>query len=100
MHSKWRVAQGSLGRGGRVQTCALPIGETREIMQVNNTSFWLTRVALFVVFCAAATASSAAAQVPRQVSPDLATILKPGMTVWITDSRGREEKTRIVDVSS
>ena len=30
---------------------------------------------------------------------DLGTILIPGMTVWITDSGGREEKTRIVGVS-
>ena len=66
-------------------------------MRTNQTSTWLRRIALQVLFLAA-TASTALAQ-PPQGTPDLETTLIPGMTVWITDSAGREQQTRIVDVS-
>jgi hypothetical protein len=46
----------------------------------------------------ALTDSPASAQTPEQAQ-DLESALIPGMTAWITDSSGREEKTRIVGVS-
>lgn len=67
-------------------------------MRMNGISVWLKRIALLILL-AAATASSVAAQTPQQPKPDLETALVPGMTAWITDSRGREEKIRIVGVS-
>lgn len=66
-------------------------------MRTNQTSTWLGRIALQVLILAA-TASAVAAQ-PPQGSTNLETTLIPGMTVWITDSAGREHKTRIVEVS-
>ena len=56
------------------------------------------RVALLVLL-SASTASVISAQTPRASEPTLDTILMPGMTVWITDSSGREEETRVVGVS-
>jgi hypothetical protein len=61
---------------------------------------WTKRSALFVMFSACA-ASGVHAQTPRaqDAARGLETILIPGKTVWITDSAGREEETRIVGVS-
>src|SRR5687768_16346740 len=44
-------------------------------------------------------ASNAAAQARQAPGRDLETALSPGRTVWITDSTGREDKTRIVSLS-
>jgi hypothetical protein len=66
-------------------------------MRGNGTSIWLKRIALLILF-SASTGSAASAQTP-QAQRNLETILIPGMTVWITDSGGREERTRIVGVS-
>ena len=66
-------------------------------MRRDQTSTWRRRIALQILFLAA-TASAAWAQ-PPQGSTNLETVLIPGMTVWITDSAGREHKTRIVEVS-
>jgi hypothetical protein len=66
-------------------------------MSTYSTSNWRQRIALQILFLAAA-ASAALAQ-PPQGRTDLETTLIPGMTVWITDSAGREHKTRIVEVS-
>ena len=63
-------------------------------MRGNGTSIWLKRIALLIVL-SASTGSAVSAQSQR----NLETILMPGMTVWITDSGGREEKRRIVGVS-
>jgi hypothetical protein len=65
-------------------------------MRAKGTSTWLNGVALFVVF-SVSTGSAISAQTPQKAS--LETALIPGMTVWITDSGGREAKTRIVGVS-
>jgi hypothetical protein len=66
------------------------------IMRAKGTSTWLNGVALFVVFSVSA-GSATSAQTPQKAS--LETALIPGMMVWITDSGGREAKTRIVGVS-
>jgi hypothetical protein len=50
----------------------------------------------FLILFSTAAASAASAQQPQ---PNLEAILIPGMTAWITDSSGREVRTRIVDVS-
>ena len=59
---------------------------------------WLKRIALLVVF-STLTGSLASAQTAGGNQRLLETTLRPGMTVWITDASGREEKTRIVSVS-
>jgi hypothetical protein len=54
---------------------------------------WLKRATLFILlFMASASAVSAQTE---PAAADLERALHPGMTVWITDSRGREEKVRI-----
>ena len=62
---------------------------------LTDTSIRLTPIVLLVMLCAS-TVSVAAQAAPR---PDFETTVRPGMTVWITDRGGREEKTRIVSVS-
>jgi len=52
-----------------------------------------------IVLCSALVGSAVSAQTPQPSETDLQTTLRPGMTVWITESGGREEKTRIVGVS-
>lgn len=66
-------------------------------MRAKGNSIWLNRIALLMLFAVSAV-SSASAQTPPP--PDLETVLVPGMTAWITDRSGREEKTRVVDVSA
>ena len=66
-------------------------------MCANGTSIW-KRIALLVLF-SASTGSALSAQTPHAATGTLETTLIPGMTVWITDSGGREEKTRVVGVS-
>jgi hypothetical protein len=64
-------------------------------MRADGTSVWLKRVAL-VLLVSAATGSAVRAQPPqRGLEPSLI----PGMTVWITNSGGREDKVQIVSVS-
>lgn len=58
----------------------------------------LKRIVLFLLF-SAGTGSAVSAQTPRGAHSDLENTLIPGMTVWITDTGGREEQTRIVGVS-
>lgn len=65
-------------------------------MRTDQPSTWVRRISLQILFLAA-TASAALAQ-PAQ-GTNLETALIPGTTVWITDSAGREHKTRIVEVS-
>jgi hypothetical protein len=67
-------------------------------MRANGRSLWLKRIPLLILFSVAA-GSAASAQTPREAQRNLETLLAPGMTVWITDSGGREEKTQIVGVS-
>jgi hypothetical protein len=67
-------------------------------MRANGTSSWLKRIALLVLFSASA-GSAVSAQTPQGAERGLETTLIPGKTVWITESGGREEKTRIVGVS-
>ena len=67
-------------------------------MRSNPPLLWLTCIALLVLF-SASTGSAASAQPPQGAMRDLGTMLIPGMTVWITESGGREEKARIVGVS-
>ena len=67
-------------------------------MRTNDTSLWLKRIALLILF--AASAGSAVSAQTRDGAPvNLETALTPGTTVWITDLAGREDKTRIVEVS-
>lgn len=65
-------------------------------MRARTTSPWVIRLALVVVF--ALHGSAVSAQTPRG-QQTLEELLVPGMTAWITESGGREEKTRIVGVS-
>jgi hypothetical protein len=67
-------------------------------MRTHGSFVWLKRIAFLVLF-SASTGSAARAQTPQGAERNLETILTPGMTVWITDSGGREEKMRIVGVS-
>jgi hypothetical protein len=55
---------------------------------------WLTLAMLVLI-----SAMPAAAQTSGTARPDLSNLLKPGMTVWITDSSGQEQQARIVGVS-
>ena len=63
-------------------------------MRASPTSIWV----LFVLF-SVSTGSARAAQAPRGVESTLETILRPGMTVWITEADGQEERARIVGAS-
>jgi hypothetical protein len=56
------------------------------------------RTALLAVIIISA-AQAVMAQTPGAATQELQGAVAPGMTVWITDSAGREQKTRIVDVS-
>jgi hypothetical protein len=67
-------------------------------IRANGTSSWLNRIALLFLF-SASTGSAVSAQTPQGPEHGLETTLIPGRTVWITESGGREEKTRIVAVS-
>jgi hypothetical protein len=67
-------------------------------MRANGTSFWLRRIAFLALF-SGSTGSAISAQTPQPARLNLETILIPGMSVWITDSAGREEETRIVSAS-
>jgi hypothetical protein len=64
-------------------------------MRVNRTIIALKHIALLTLF-SASTAAAAPAQTPQR---DVGTALRPGTTVWITDSSGREDKARVVDLS-
>jgi hypothetical protein len=66
-------------------------------MRANGRPISLKHLALSIVFFASA-GSAVSAQTPG-ATPNLETTLAPGSTVWITDSAGREEKTRVVGVS-
>jgi hypothetical protein len=61
--------------------------------------FWLIRIALLALISASG-GSAVSAQTPHPAEPLLATTLGPGTTAWITDTAGREQKMRIVGVSS
>jgi hypothetical protein len=61
-------------------------------MRVKHT--WLT-LAMIVLF----SATTASAQTAGIARPDLGHLLTPGMTVWITDSSGQEQRVRIVGVA-
>ena len=43
--------------------------------------------------------SAASGQTQQQAEPYLEQVVKPGMTVWITDSSAKEEKRHVVGVS-
>jgi len=66
-------------------------------MRANGTSTSLKRIALVILF-SASTVCAVSAQTAR-VEQEFETAVLPGMTVWIMDADGREEKTRIVGVS-
>lgn len=67
-------------------------------MRGNQTSTWLERIALSILFSVLG-AAAASAQPPSGAGLNLETALIPGRTVWITDSSGLEEETRIVGLS-
>jgi hypothetical protein len=68
-------------------------------MRSNVLPLRLACTALLILL-SASTGSTVLAQAPDTAERRLTTALRPGMTVWITDSTGREERARIVDVSS
>jgi len=59
----------------------------------------MTMRAMVFCLCVLAAGSAVSAQTPRGPEPSLETMLTRGMTAWITDSTGREEKVQIVSVS-
>lgn len=64
-------------------------------MRAKGPSTWRKGSALLILlFLTARPAVSA--QTGEATSSNLETRLSPGMTVWITDATGREEKTRVV----
>jgi hypothetical protein len=67
-------------------------------MRANGTSICLNRLAPLVLFCLSI-GSPALAQTLQGAPSSLETSVMPGTTVWITDSSGREERTRLVGVS-
>jgi hypothetical protein len=67
-------------------------------MRANETSLWLKRVVVLILF-AVSTGAPVSAQTRDGAERSLETTLIPGTTVWVTDSGGLEEKTRIVGVS-
>jgi hypothetical protein len=67
-------------------------------MLANGTATWLKRIALLILF-SVSTNSPVLAQTPAGATPNLEGTLTPGTTAWITDSTGREAKTRIVSLS-
>jgi hypothetical protein len=67
-------------------------------MRANGTVTWLKRIALLTLFVVSP-ASAVSAQTPAGATPNLEGTLVPGTTVWITDSTGRETKSRIVSLS-
>jgi hypothetical protein len=67
-------------------------------MHANGRLIRLNCIALFLLFLASF-ASAASAQTSPDGAQNLAATLTPEMTVWITDSEGREEKTRILGIS-
>ena len=58
----------------------------------------MMRIVLLILMIVS-TGSAVSAQTSQGLASSLETTLIPGTTVWITDSQGREEKTRIVSVS-
>jgi hypothetical protein len=70
----------------------------KNIMRANRRFIWLTRFALAIAssICSVSTLSAQ----PQTAEPRLETVLLPGMTAWITDSVGHEEKMRITRVSA
>ena len=61
-------------------------------------AIWLKRIALLVLL-AVSTGSSVWAQTVVRDDATLETTLRAGMTAWITDTTGREEKRQILGVS-
>jgi hypothetical protein len=61
-------------------------------------AFRAARVRAAVLFLFSVPAASVASAQTSQ--PTLEALLMPGMTAWITDASGREEKSRVVGVSS
>jgi hypothetical protein len=72
-------------------------GVLRNIMRGNRRFIWVTRLALAIA-SSICSVSTLAAQ-PQTAEPRLEAVLLPGMTAWITDFTGLEEKTRIARVS-
>lgn len=64
----------------------------------NGSLTWLKRFGLFLAI-SVSTATAVSAQAASAGQPALETVLIPGKAVWITDSAGREQKTRILSVS-
>jgi hypothetical protein len=67
-------------------------------MRANGKTVRLQFVALLVLFSVSIGATASAQTIPVNPST-LDAVLMPGTTVWITDSTGREDETRIVDVA-
>jgi hypothetical protein len=71
------------------------LGGPGRIMRANETSIWLKRIAVVVLFVIA-TNPAISAQTHPSADGSIAAALIPGTTAWITDATGREEKARIV----
>jgi hypothetical protein len=61
-----------------------------------DKKMWLNRFATLFLFVLCGNSSAFAQSQPARSA---GTVLTPGATVWITDTSGREEKTRILSVS-
>jgi hypothetical protein len=62
-----------------------------------NSRWWRGGLVVAVLMCCAQLAE---AQEPGRTSGAVESALTPGMTVWITDAAGREERSRITAVSN
>lgn len=67
-------------------------------MRAKGPSTWRKRAALLMALLLTAH-PALSAQTSEEMRSNVETILNPGTTVWITDSTGQEEKTRILGVS-
>ena len=87
---------------------ALPLRRCRRVLRIHSQGYHkhgrkpritsADRI-LPIVMCSALAGSTVSAQTSRPAQPDLEATVTPGMTVWITDAFGHEEKARIVGVS-
>jgi hypothetical protein len=66
-------------------------------MGAYRSSNWLRGV--FAAIISVSAVSAVSAQSPEPAQPNLDLLLSPGMTVWITDAAGREERVRVVGLS-
>jgi hypothetical protein len=71
--------------------------EGTPAMRANNRPFGFGRLAVALLFVPTFASPSLAQSSGAQLT--LPSALRPGATIWLTDSSGQEERTRVVSVS-